>query len=422
MPNLNYFIQSSKVNKRGFASIKAFITVDYKNVTKAMGMVKPKHWSTSKQRVKAPRSDEPDNNYETINGELAKFLGETMAYFLEFDKAKIKITPEIVKDYFNGTKYQLSSKMEFWEAFEDYISLGESKQEKNTVKSWRTTRDYLKGFETSQRYILTFDNMTLDFHDKFTNYVLNTNKHHYNYLASLTRKLKAFLNWSAERGYYHGTDHRKFKVEEKPGTIVTLTVEEYRKLYNYKFKSKSLARVRDIFCFGCLTGLRISDLKKLTKENVVDGMIITHMKKVKNDQPLRIPILPQAQAIIDRYSDQHFLLPEISEQKFNSYIKKAAKEAEITSPVKILDFKKGVGAEVVKTKDVLIHAHMVRKTFITLAFAAGMDIETIKEISGIRMEKTVRRYLTISNETLLNKTKRFSDIMGGETLSDLIIT
>ena len=124
MPNLNYFIQSSKVNKRGFASIKAFITVDYKNVTKAMGMVKPKHWSTSKQRVKAPRSDEPDNNYETINGELAKFLGETMAYFLEFDKAKIKITPEIVKDYFNGTKYQLSSKMEFWEAFEDYISLG----------------------------------------------------------------------------------------------------------------------------------------------------------------------------------------------------------------------------------------------------------------------------------------------------------
>jgi integrase len=416
MPNLRYFIQSDKVNKEGFTSIKAFITVDYKNISKAMGKVKPKHWNSKKQRVKASRADEPENDHVAINGRLDQFLAETNAYFLEFDISGIKITPDLVKDYFNGTKYKISSKRDFWEAFEDYIRLGESKQEKNTVKSWKTTRDYLKGFETSQHIILTFDNMTLEFHDKFTDYVLNTKKQHYNYLASLTRKLKAFLNWSAERGYYKGTDHKKFKVEEKPGTIVTLTVEEYRKLYNHTFKSKSLARVRDIFCFGCLTGLRISDLKKLTKENVVDGMIITHMKKVKNDQPLRIPILPQAQSIIDRYSDQYLLLPEISEQKFNSYIKKAAKEAGITIPVKILDFKKGAGAEVVKTKNELIHAHMVRKTFITLAYASGIDIETIKEISGIRMEKTVRRYLTISNETLLNKTKRFSDIMGGEVV------
>ena len=42
-----------------------------------MGKVKPKHWNTKKQRVKAPRAKEPENDHVAINGRLGQFLAET---------------------------------------------------------------------------------------------------------------------------------------------------------------------------------------------------------------------------------------------------------------------------------------------------------------------------------------------------------
>jgi integrase len=136
------------------------------------------------------------------------------------------------------------------------------------------------------------------------------------------------------------------------------------------------------------------------------------MKKIKNDKPLQIPILSQAKRILDKYQEQYYLLPRISDQKFNTYIKEAAAEAGITAPVKIMHFKSGTGEETTITKDQLIHAHMTRKTFITLAYKAGLDIESIKAITGIKAEKTLQRYLTIEPETLSDKIKAFSDMIG----------
>ncbi len=410
MPKVSFFIQKDKVNKHGYTNIKAIVTINYKNVSKSVGQVKPKHWNPIKQRVSKSRADEEFNNHEEINQQLETFQKEVDAFMKQCQKAGKELTTDLLKDFFSGRDF-LSPKITFWKAWDEYLQQALLTKASKTVKDQASTRNYFKAFEEETKYIMTFENINLEFLDKFRTYVLEIQKHHYNYLATLIRRLKSFMNWSYERGFTLNSEHRKFKIQEKPGTVVALTLDEFQRLYNFTFEKPKHERVRDIFCFGCLTGLRISDLLRLTKENIQGETLITYMKKVKKDKPLEIPILPQARKILNKYQEQYYLLPKISEQKFNTYIKEAAKEAGITSLVRIMDFKSGLGHEETTSKDQLIHAHMTRKTFISLAYKSGLDIESIKAITGIRSERTLERYLTIEPETLANKVKVFSALI-----------
>lgn len=411
MPKVGFFIQKDKINKTGFAAIKAVVTINYKNVSKVVGKVKPKHWNQAKQRVNKSRADEEYNNFEETNQELDSFQKEVEAFMKQVKKSGEELTPEKLKDFFNG-KYRLSGKKTFWAAWEEYLKDAALTKAPKTVQDQTSTMNYFKRFEQETNTKLGFESMNLVLHDRFRAYVVEQKKQHYNYFATLTKRLKSFLNWSYEREYNSNIEYRKFKAPEKPGTVVAFTVDEFQRFYAFTFQKTKHDKVRDIFCFGCLTGLRISDLLRLTRVNIQGETLVTYMKKVKKVKPLEIPILPQAQKILDKYQEQYFLLPKISEQKFNDYIKEAAKEAGITSLVKIMDFKTGLGQEEAITKDQLIHAHMTRKTFISLAYKAGLDIESIKAITGIRSERTLERYLTIEPETLAEKVKAFGELMG----------
>ncbi len=413
MPKVGFFIQKDKINKYGFTAIKAIVTINYKNVGKTVGNIKPKHWNPIKQRVNKSRADEPYNDYEEINQELDKFKNEAETFMKETSKSGIDLTPEMIKVFFNR-KVEIKKdepKINFWDAWREYLENAKLTKATKTVKDQTSTMNYFKNFEKETGTKLSFDSMNLTIIDSFNKYVIERKNQHHNYLSTLTRRLKSFLNWSFERGYNNNNIYRRFKVAEKPGTVVTLTVEEFQKLYQYKFEKNRLDKVRDIFCFGCLTGLRISDLLRLNTENLKGDFIVTYMKKVKTEKPLQIPILPQAKNILEKYKDQYYLLPKISEQKFNEYIKEAAQLAEINSLVKIMHFKTGLGQEKNISKDKMIHAHMTRKTFISLAHKAGVDIETIKDITGIKSEKTLKRYLIIEPETTSNNLKPLGKMM-----------
>jgi len=124
-----------------------------------------------------------------------------------------------------------------------------------------------------------------------------------------------------------------------------------------------------------------------------------------------IPLFPGVQTIIDRYTEPHKLLPKFSNQKLNLYIKQCCKKAEINTPTEYKSFEKNVIKTEFKAKHELIGTHTARKTFICLAYDRGLDIEMIKSITGITREKTLRRYLHVSNDTKKEKlTKAFADL------------
>lgn len=145
-----------------------------------------------------------------------------------------------------------------------------------------------------------------------------------------------------------------------------------------------IAQVRDIFLFSCYTGLAYIDTKNLTHSNIrigIDGnkWIFTSRQKTKSIS--NIPLLSQAENIIEKYkTDPHCinsgsLLPVLSNQKMNAYLKEIA---DLCSIKKELTF------------------HIARHTFATtVTLANGVPIERVSKMLGHKSIKTTQHYAKI---------------------------
>ncbi len=216
-------------------------------------------------------------------------------------------------------------------------------------------------------------------------------------MQSRKRNIQITPSPKQSRDYFSGEIPKDFTAPEKDITPIVLTVEEFKALYDYEFEKEKYRKVRDVFCFGCLTGLRFSDLQRLQREWIVDNHIQITLQKVK--EPVNIKLVDRSLKIIDRYQEQPiFVLPQMSNQKFNDFIKEACALAEIKAPVTIDTFKGNQFTQETFEKHEVITAHVARKTFITLSFYLGMNIEYVKKITGINQEKTLRKYLKIAED------------------------
>lgn len=178
-----------------------------------------------------------------------------------------------------------------------------------------------------------------------------------------------FINWKA-----------KLKVVVRE----FLSEEEIQTMINKELHIERLGYVRDVFIFSCFTGLAYVDVRKLTQDNIVigiDGDKWINTKRAKTDTRSNIPILPAAQAIIDKYADSPIalnegkLLPVLSNQKTNSYLKEIADLCGIT---KNLTF------------------HLARHTFATtVTLTNGVPIESVSKMLGHSSLKTTQHYAKI---------------------------
>lgn len=425
MPNITFYIDEKNTGKDGKAPIKANVTLNYKNISKTVARANPKLWyrnqknyikgtpprrkNNIEQYIVASRNPNLQTEHEEVNGILDDFKEDLSQYFYECQKESIDITTKLVRDYFIGKKATVDTKKDFFEAWDEYVTWGEINRDKkkNTTKGIKTTKKLLEKFEEETGYKITFENIDLELYEGLKLYVLDELGYSFNYFAGTVRRLKSFLNSEIAKKYYRGTEHKKFEVKEVTGTLVYLTNDELSRLYRHKFDEEKYAKVRDIFVFACLTGLRISDWKELNRANVSGDVLIRRIKKTGKD--VELPLLPEAKAILKKYRHQHKLLPKISEQKFNLYIKEACKLAEIDTPVEIDPIRKN-GIKKVYPKNQLIGSHVARKTFVTGMVKRGFEIQLIKEFATISDERTLKRYLHIDTDLKREKLKKFGKL------------
>lgn len=402
MVNLTFVIDKSNTDKNGFAPIKANVTIDYKKKRITIEKVKPRYWNSKTQRVNKPKPHEPDNDYERINSNLKTFQDDANKYFKDCQRNKIPVTLGLVENYFNGIKTPTGkTNITLWDAYKQYLDTGKLEKSANTNRNRLTIYNKLKEFETETGYKLTWQSVDLVFWDKLKTFILDKKEHGFNYLSAIADKFKAFMSWSLERNYHTNTIYKKFSAPEKEPTIIKLSWDELQTLISFKFENETLAKARDFFCFGCLCGLRYVDLAQLTKDNIIDGTIKTTTQKTNKE--VEIPIFSGLQTIIDRYPEQYRLLPKFANATLNRYLKKVCEKAKINTPTEWKTFQKNETKKEFLPKFELIGTHTARKTFINLAYSKGIDIEAIKNITGITREKTLKRYLDISIETKREK-------------------
>lgn len=175
-----------------------------------------------------------------------------------------------------------------------------------------------------------------------------------------------------------------YKNKVKTVDRVYLTTDELQEITNKGMVTERLTQVRDIFLFCCFTGLAYADVKKLRKEDLVtgvDGEQWISIKRQKTHTPSRIPILPAATALIQRYADHPQcensgrVFPVLSNQKMNAYLKEIADVCGINK---------------------LITFHIARHTFATtVTLLNGVPIESVSKMLGHTNIQTTQHYAKI---------------------------
>ncbi|WP_345027188.1 site-specific integrase [Flavivirga jejuensis] len=184
-------------------------------------------------------------------------------------------------------------------------------------------------------------------------------------------RFKKIINLAIKLDWMSKNPFDRFQLKYDKYDRAFLTERELELLENTDFKSDRLQRIKDCFVFSCYTGLSYVDVKELTEDNIVKGIDNNnwiYTKREKTDELVKIPILPKAWRILQKYRvarEMEFttnILPISSNQKTNSYLKEIAKSSGIHKNISF---------------------HVARHTFATTVMLSnGVPIETVSKLLG----------------------------------------
>lgn len=294
----------------------------------------------------------------------------------------------------------------FREYFEEFIEVSRLTKKPLTVKGIVTCFNNLKDFSAKTRTALEFQNINQEFYNKLLEYCFTVREFKNNSTGKVIKVLKAFLNWATDQGYNKNLEFKKKafrKLQEDP-EIIFLTYEEMMRLYSHKIANKALARVRDVFCFGCFTGMRFSDISALTRENIHPDRIVYRI--TKTDEVNTVPMNSYIRAILDRYKKEDRPLPVYSEPVTNRYLKELATLAKLERKIKITHFRGGERIVKISPLKELITFHVSKKTFMTNFLARGGSLETAMAITGNKDYKTAKRYFKVVDSLKADEMQR----------------
>jgi len=294
----------------------------------------------------------------------------------------------------------------------------------STLKSFKVVRKNLQDFQTAKKTILNFNSIDIDFYNSFIDYLTKPTKGKNkagqpitkaglskNTIGTRIKILKTFINEANDRGIIVLPDYKKksFKVLKEETNSIYLTESELMQMYHIETSPESLdilrkefntdklpeylEKVRDLFLIGCYTGLRFSDLSKLNNDNIMKDNTI-NIKTIKTNQSVVVPIHPITRYIFEKYDYQ--LPREISNQKFNEYLKDVAKIAGINELITTESTVGGFKVSHTTEKYNLVTSHTARRSFATNAFLMDMPSISIMKITGHKTESAFMRYIKMS--------------------------
>jgi integrase len=259
----------------------------------------------------------------------------------------------------------------------------------------------LKEFEKKEKYQLTFNSIDKSFYSKFTSFCLDDRKHINNTFLRNLGLFKTFLFWAVENKYTYNLKFKSFNSEKKTviRKVITeqiaLSIDDLNKLMSEELKSKKLEKVRDVFVFACVTGMRFGELSLINKSNVQNDEIVLKEEKDTSKEARRIPLTSISRFILLKYD---YELPLIANQKQNEYIKEV---------FKALGYVHTVQKVTVKGKENIVEeipfyerisTHTARRTFITMMKDKGKSDKLIAKITGHKDMKTLNQYYQVEGK------------------------
>lgn len=324
-----FLLQKNRINTQGICPIRCRITFNGKRKIFSTGVyVKPRDWYSKAQLIKPPNK-EKDNS----NTQLSLIKQEINQAFLFLQVNKEQFDVEDIFLQFKGESIKADKTiMEVFKNHNDRVEKLIGKEYvMPTLWKFNQAKQLLKDFIKFKfgKNDFQFKALTIDFIQEYEFY-LKTEK---NLAQSSTYKaiqrFRKIIKIAISQGYLDKDPFIMYKCKRPKSKIVFLTKEELELLENHSFTQSKLEQVKDMFVFCCYTGLAFQEMCTLEKKHIMegfDGNKWIQLERRKTDKILSIPLLPKCLEMIHKFDkgEDGVLLPKISNQKFNSYLKEIA--------------------------------------------------------------------------------------------------
>lgn len=325
---VTFSLRESKKNKKGLSPIEVSISYNGERIYFSTGkFISPAKWNKQKQMVKGTSADA-----QLINSFLIELRNKVHEKEIELMKKGYMITVHLLKDATLNKMDALKDKT--------LMSLiSEYNEGKKCFIGKNISKSTFYCFEHSKRLILEFiqkrydresillKEITVGFLQAFHSFLLIDKGMAQNTCAKHLKYLKAVINMAVFNGYIQYNMLANYKIEREPVDVDFLTEEELRRIIYFDTPIPRLEKARDFFLFGCFTGLSYIDIKTLMPEHLtkdVEGRIWIKKKRVKTGVWSRIPLLPMAKMILEKYKGEKKLMPIQDASDINKYLKDIA--------------------------------------------------------------------------------------------------
>ncbi|WP_077436801.1 site-specific integrase [Sphingobacterium sp. CZ-UAM] len=400
--SLLFYLKKSKNYSGGAKPIYMRITVSGLPKEVSTGReCEPSKWNSKANRVKGTTE-----TIKTLNSYLDTLVTKVSTIHTTMVAAGEEITAESIKLRFQGKdikrKNFLDVFMEHNLQMEELLGNG---FKPNTLKGYKTSFSHVGGYLEKEYRSKDIDTRKID-HAFVTGYEFFLRSRmgcSAVSAAKYMKHLRKIIKICIAHRWITYDPFAFYKIKAKAKEKEFLTDAELRRIEEKEFKIPRLAHVRDIFVFCCYTGLSYADVKKLKWVDIAEGMdgklwIFTSREKTETSS--NIPLLAKALEIIERYRDyspciaKDMVLPVLSNQKMNSYLKEIADLCEIT---KELTF------------------HKSRHTFATsVTLANSVPIETVSKMLGHTDIKTTQHYAKLLDNRVAADMEKLERKMKGK--------
>ena len=379
-------------------------------------------WDTDKQRVRNGCTNKLKQSASEINASLLGYYTEIQEIFKKFEVEEIMPTQEQIKEAFNAlhkpieeeVKPRNSTPNAFYKVFDEFV------RDCGRQNDW-TDSTYEK-FAAVKNHLMNFrEGLTFEFFDErglndYVGYLRDVKEMRNTTIGKQLSFLKWFLRWAFKKGVHQNNayDSYKPKLKSTQKKIIFLTWDELNRFREFKIPSnkQALERVRDVFLFQCFTGLRYSDVFNLRRSDIKGDHI--EVTTVKTSDSLIIELNNHSKAILDKYKDVVFeddkVLPVITNQKMNDYLKELAELAGIDEPVRQTYYRGNERIDEVTPKYALLGTHAGRRTFICNALALGIPPQVVMKWTGHSDYKAMKPYIDIADDIKANAMSKFNQL------------
>ena len=378
-----FYAKKAKAGVNGLVPIYTRITVNGKRIELSTNrFVEITKWSVEGGKMKGTSEEA-----RSINNHLDLLKNQIIDAHMELIHKKVLITSDSLKNKLLGVDEKQRMLVSIFQDHNNKIKeLVGQEYAPGTLVRYTTSLKHTIEFMQWKYNVSDIDITRID-HAFITDYefwLRSVRKCANNTAVKYIKNFNKIIKICLDNDWLDKNPFANYKSKVKEVERVYLSEKEIQSIIEKDFKTERLSLVRDIFLFSCFTGLAYIDVKNLTKSHIslgIDGekWIFTHRQKTESAS--KIPILPVTQMIIDKYADnpqclnEGKLLPILSNQKMNAYLKEIAAVCEIE---KELTF------------------HIARHTFATtVTLTNGVPIESVSKMLGHKNLRTTQHYAKV---------------------------